>query len=203
MNKPRAVIFDLGKVLVDFDWSLAVRRLLPQCDATAEQITEFVNYSPLLIEFETGRITTPQFFDEVKRCYGFRGTLEEFHAAFGEIFTPIEPMIQLHAALRSRGVPTYILSNTNEIAIRIIRRQFQFFAHFNGYVFSFEHGVMKPEAALYQVVERLSGWRGADLFYVDDRPENVAAGLARGWRGVVHESSAQTQAAFTQAGLLD
>lgn len=188
-------------MLVDFDWQMAVRRLQPYCDATAEQIAAFINYSPLVIQFETGRVTTEQFFHQVRQRYGFRGALEEFCAAFGEIFTPIEPMIRLHARLRQRGMPTYIFSNTNEIAIRTIRRQFAFFAEFDGYILSYEHGVMKPDAGLYEVVERRSGLRGGDLFYVDDRPENVAAGLARGWRGVVHESSERTQAAFAQAGL--
>jgi HAD superfamily hydrolase (TIGR01509 family) len=201
MNKPQAVIFDLGKVLVDFDWAGAARRIQTYCDATVDQIATFINYSPLVIQFETGRLTTERFFQEVRQGYGFRGTLEQFSAAFGDIFTPIDPMIQLHAALRERGVPTYIFSNTNEIAVRTIRRRFPFFAHFDGYVLSYEHGVMKPDAGLYEIVERLSGLRGVDLFYVDDRPENVAAGLARGWRGIVHESSENTRAAFAQVGL--
>ena len=55
-------------------------------------------------------------------------------------------MIQLHAALRQQGIPTYIFSNTNELAVSHIRRTFPFFANFDGYILSYEHGAMKPDA---------------------------------------------------------
>lgn len=202
MNPPKAVIFDLGKVLVDFDYGIVVHRLRDRCKRSSEDILRLVNYSPLVCQFELGQLSAAEFFAAVQRDYGFRGTLEEFRDLFGNIFTAIEPMVQLHAALRARGVPTYLFSNTNEIAIDQIRRQFPFYARFDGHVLSYEHGAMKPDARLYEVVERLAGCRGQDLLYFDDRPENVAAGLARGWRGIVHVSPAESRAAVHAAGLL-
>jgi HAD superfamily hydrolase (TIGR01509 family) len=202
MTPPKAVIFDLGKVLVDFDYGIVVRRLRDRCERSLEDILRFVNYSPLVCQFELGQLSTEAFFSAVQRDYGFRGTLEEFRELFGNIFTAIEPMVQLHAELRARGVPTYIFSNTNEIAIGQIRRQFAFYAEFDGHILSYEHGAMKPDARLYEVVERSAGCRGQDLLYFDDRPENVEAGLARGWRGIVHVSPAESRAAVCAAGLL-
>jgi FMN phosphatase YigB (HAD superfamily) len=46
---------------------------------------------------------------------------------------------------------------------------------------------MKPDAGIYEAVERLSGFSGADLLYLDDRSENIAAGASRGWRAWIHE----------------
>ena len=43
----------------------------------------------------------------------------------------------------------------------------------------------------------MCGRRGADLIYIDDRPENIAAGAARGWRAILHESPEKTRAAIT------
>jgi HAD superfamily hydrolase (TIGR01509 family) len=54
---------------------------------------------------------------------------------------------------------------------------------------------MKPEAKIYEVLEKLAGRRGADIIYLDDRPENVAAGAARGWRTILHETPDKTRAA--------
>ena len=68
-------------------------------------------------------------------------------------------MVQLQAALRQRGLPTYVFSNTNELAAEHIRRNFPFYANFDGYILSYEHGAMKPDARLYEVVERQSGRR--------------------------------------------
>ena len=98
-------------------------------------------------------------------------------------------MVQLQAALRQRGLPAYVFSNTNELAVGHIRRSFPFYANFDGYILSYEHGAMKPDARLYEVVERQSGRRGAEILYLDDRPENIAAGAARGWQVILHETS--------------
>src|SRR5438045_2941394 len=115
---PQVAVFDLGKVLVDFDYSITARRLLADCAITAEQLQQAIDQSPLLHRYETGLITTEEFYTEVKALTGYRCDLETFRDIFGDIFTPITPMIELHAALVARGVPTYIFSNTNELAVR-------------------------------------------------------------------------------------
>ena len=111
-------------------------------------------------------------------------------------------MIELHGQLRARGVPTFIFSNTNDLAIRHIRANFAFFAGFTEYIYSHEAGAMKPDARIYEVVERRTGRCGAELLYIDDRLENVEAGAARGWRAVHHQTPEQTIAAVRAAGLL-
>jgi HAD superfamily hydrolase (TIGR01509 family) len=61
---------------------------------------------------------------------------------------------------------------------------------------------MKPNAKLYEVVESESGRQKAEFLYLDDRPENVAAGAARGWQVVLHETSQKSLAAVQKLGLL-
>lgn len=194
MQDSPAVVFDLGKVLLDFDYAVAVRRLLSQSKCTASELLTLINQSPLLMQYERGTLTTEAFFEKVRDVSGYEGTFEAFKEMFGDIFTPIPGMIQLHADLVARGVPVFIFSNTNEMAVVHIRKHFPFFSRFDGYVFSYEHQAMKPEAALYEVVEKLSGRRGEKIIYLDDRAENIEAGRARGWRTLVHESPAATRA---------
>ena len=112
-------------------------------------------------------------------------------------------MIEAHDALRRRGLSTFIFSNTNEMAVRHIRKAFPFFAGFTGYILSYEHRAMKPEARLYKVLETMCGRRGREILYLDDRPENVDAGAARGWQVILHESPAQSLAALRKLELLD
>ena len=128
--------------------------------------------------------------------------MEEFGEFFADIFTAIPPMIEIHAGLRRRGIPTYIFSNTNDLAVEHIRRNFPFFRDFDGYIYSYEVGAMKPEAKIYEVLEKLAGRRGADIVYLDDRPENVAAGAARGWRTILHETPEKTRVALKGFKLL-
>ncbi len=199
----KTVVFDLGKVLVDFDYSIAARKIAARSKIPADQITYFISQSPLLFRFETGLLTTEQFYNEVCAATGYGGQPEEFGQCFADIFVPIEPMVQLQTALRRSGLPAFIFSNTNELAVGHIRRNFPFFANFDGYILSYEHGAMKPDEKIYQIVERASGRRRAEILYLDDRPENVAAGLARGWQVILQESPEKTIAALKHFALLD
>jgi len=192
MPQPAAVVFDLGKVLLDFDYGRVARKMLGHSHLSLDQIIQGLNQSPLLFRYETGLMTTAEFFEEVRRLSGFRQGLEEFEQMFGDIFSPIDPMIALNRELRARGVPTYIFSNTNEMAVRHIRSAYPFFAEFTDYIFSYEHRSMKPDAKLYEVVERRTGKRGGELLYIDDRRENIDHGLERGWLVIHHLDSAAT-----------
>ena len=107
----------------------------------------------------------------------------------------------MQAALKARQVPTFILSNTNPIAVRHIRKTYPFFAGFDGYIFSYEQLAMKPEAKIYARLEEMAGRAGEAIIYLDDRPENVEGGLARGWRAVVHQTPELTLAHLGQWGL--
>lgn len=200
-NQP-TIVFDLGKVLVDFDYAIAVSKLSARSTRPPENLHSFLGGSQLLVQYETGLVTTDEFFTEVQKFTGFMGDLTEFGEFFSQIFTPIEPMIALHAELRRRGFKTYIFSNTNELAVEHIQRDFPFFAHFDGYIYSYEVKAMKPAAPIYEALERMTGRRGDEIIYLDDRPENIEAGIARGWRTVLHESPEQTHTVLRAFGVI-
>ncbi len=197
------LVFDLGKVLVDFDYSIAARRIIPLCSSPCDPVKFFTQHVALLENYELGKFTTEAFFNQMKAASGFSGKQEEFNAFFADIFTPIQAMIDLQSELRKAKFPAYVFSNTNELAVEHIRRRFPFFSDFDAYVLSYEHGAMKPSARLYEIVERASGRRGGEVIYIDDRPENIEAGLARGWKGILHESPEATRAALQKFGILD
>jgi len=191
-----AIIFDLGKVLLDFDYSIAARKVAARSTKQIPDLQHFLGSSPILALFESGLLTRQQFFAEMQQITGFTGSLEEFGGDFADIFIPIAAMIGLHEELRQRGFQTYIFSNTNDIAVGHIRGEFPFFKNFDGYIFSYEVKSMKPDVKIYEAMEKMSGKRGADLIYIDDRPENIATGNARGWRAILHETPDKTRAAL-------
>ena len=203
MTTPSAIVFDLGKVLVDFDYGIAARRIAARGKMTIQEIAQYIIQSSLFVQYELGAVTTEQFCAEICRVTGFDAGLTEFGECFADIFLPIEPMIELQATLRQRDLPAYIFSNTNELAVEHIRRSFPFYANFDGYILSYQHRAMKPDSRLYEAVERQSAHCGAEILYLDDRPENVAAGAARGWQVILHQTPEQTQAAIQKLGLLN
>jgi FMN phosphatase YigB (HAD superfamily) len=203
MRKPTIIVFDLGKVLVDFDYSIAARRLSAGGKMSIEEFKEYLLNSDVLVHYETGLISTEEFFVEVRQTTAFAGTLEEFGGFFADIFTEIPPMVELHAALRSKGFPTYIFSNTNQLAVEHIRSNFPFFNQFDGYILSYEVRSMKPNANIYEALERLAGQRGNELLYIDDRLENIQAGAKRGWQTILQETPEKTKTALHKLGLLN
>ncbi|MSR65777.1 MAG: HAD family phosphatase [Pedosphaera sp.] len=202
MSKPSIVVFDLGKVLVDFDYSIAGRKIAAQCKLSPAEVQKFLDHSPLLYRYETGLLTRQEFYEEVCKVTGFGGGLEEFGGFFADIFWEIPPMIELQAELKRRGVATYIFSNTNDLAIEHIRRNFPFFANFDGYILSYEVGAMKPDVKIYGALERLTGLRGSYVLYLDDRQENVDAAAARGWQTILQTDAAKSRAEIERLGLL-
>lgn len=200
--KPSIVVFDLGKVLVDFDYSIAGRRIAAQADLSPADVQQFLDHSPLLYRYETGLMTRQEFFETVRQHTGFRGSFEEFGQFFADIFWEIPLMVEAQATLRQRGIPTYIFSNTNDLAIEHIRRNFPFFSNFDGYILSYEVGAMKPHPKIYEELEKMSGRRGAELLYLDDRQENVDGGAARGWQVILQTAPEKSRAEMQRLGLL-
>jgi HAD superfamily hydrolase (TIGR01509 family) len=189
-------------VLVDFDYSIAARGIAARSTMPPRDIQHFIDHSPLLFRYETGLMTRQEFFEEICKTTGFLGDLEEFGQFFADIFSPMDDMISLHEQLRRQGIPTFIFSNTNDLAIAHIRRNFPFFANFDGYVLSYEHGAMKPDAKLYEVVERVTGRTGKQILYLDDRVENAQAGIARGWHVIQHRDGNTSRKRVEELGLL-
>lgn len=204
MNSPAPiVVFDLGKVLLDFDYAVAARRIAARSRLDEAAVRAVLAQSPLLSRYETGLMSRQEFYEAIRQQTGFTGSLEEFGRCFADIFWPIDPMVAVHGALRRRGVSTWLFSNTNDLAMEHIRQHFPFVQDFDGCILSYEVRSMKPAPGMYETLERLSGRRGPEIVYLDDRPENVEAGLARGWRGWVHESPEGSRLRLQELGLLD
>lgn len=192
----KVVAFDIGKVLLDFDYRIFARRMAPLTGMDVSTLDAFLNQSPLLAKYESGQLTTPEFFAVVKKETGFDGGDEDFGAFFENIFTPVDEVIAMHAKLAANGLPTFTFSNTNELAVRHISAAYDFWPRFTGHVLSYEAKSLKPETAIYEVFEQTTDCNGGEIAYIDDRPENIEAGRARGWRAIEHRTPAETRAAL-------
>jgi hypothetical protein len=108
MSQP-AILSDVGKVLIDFDFSIASRRLAQQCDHPAETVLTL--FDDIKGPYEVGEIDDAEFVRQGMALTGFRGTPEEFEAIWCEIFAQNEPMHATLGALAGR-LPMHLLSNT-------------------------------------------------------------------------------------------
>jgi len=198
----RVVAFDIGKVLLDFDYGVFVNRMVPQTNMDEPALNAYLNQSPLLAKYESGQLTSEEFTQVVQQETGFEGLESEFAGFFGEIFTPILDVIEMHREIAESGMATYTFSNTNEMAVRHMSRTYDFWPRFDGHVLSYEVEALKPETKMYEFLELASGCNGGEIAYVDDRPENIEAGRARGWEVIQQHTPIETRLALVELGVI-
>lgn len=184
MQTPEVVVFDLGKVLLDFDYDIAIRRFAERSDVGIDKVRELIN-SSVQYDYESGKITTDEFFSYVRNGAGFQGGRSEFVDFFSDIFSPMEMMLNFFKRVKKAGLPVCVFSNTNEIAIQYISKQYSFYDDFDFYVLSFQEKGMKPDEPIYRVVEKKTMKSGEAILYIDDRLENIETGNRLGWQTVL------------------
>ncbi len=174
-----AVIFDIGNVLLSFDFGRVVRRIAPQCGVKVEDFNG--RLEPLKMDLESGRISGDAFLDGAIKALEYGGARAELVRAWQEIFEPIPQMHSLVERLNSR-FPLYLLSNTNNLHAEYFLAEYAVFKHFKDRVFSHEAGLMKPDPGIYTHALEKFGLRAGAAFFIDDLPENVGAARGQGIR---------------------
>ena len=177
------VYFDLGNVLVHFDHEIAVSNVARLARREATVVKQVLFTSGLQDRFETGLLSSAEFAQSVVASLECQLHDEALLDAISAIFEPNEDMLPILEQLKQQGVPMAVLSNTCEPHWQwILRQNWPIMQDwFDHYVLSFEAQCMKPHAAIYEVSERRSGRMSQQLFFTDDRADNVAAAQARGW----------------------
>jgi glucose-1-phosphatase len=182
-DKDKFVYFDLGNVLVHFDHEIAVNNVAKLARRDAAIVRQILFTSGLQDRFETGLVTSAQFAQSVVESLECQLHDTSLLDAISAIFKPNDGMLAILEQLKYHRVPMAVLSNTCEPHWQWILRQnwpvMQ--GWFDHYVLSFEARSMKPDAGIYEVSERRSGRSPEQLFFTDDRADNVAAAQARGW----------------------
>lgn len=181
---PDAYLFDIGNVIIRFDFTISARKLAARSNATAEEIIERVG--PLTIDLELGKVDPESFVAEASRRIGYTGEATWFHQVFADIFELNSPMVAFIESLRAEGRPLYLLSNTNGIHAPFFEATYPVFGLFDGRVYSHEVGMMKPDPAIYELVTERLSLDPARTIYIDDLPANCEAGAKAGFRSVTY-----------------
>lgn len=168
-----AIIFDIGNVLLRFDFTRTIKRIAPFCSVAPADIQELLE--PWKMDLESGRVTGSDFLDEVTHILGYSGPRAELQSAWQEIFTPNVPMHYLVASLK---LPLYLLSNTNNLHADYFLNEYPVFAHFSDAVYSHEAGLMKPDPAIYHHALEKFKLAPQNTLFIDDLLPNIEAARA-------------------------
>lgn len=177
----RAFIFDLGNVLLDFDFEPAFRSLA-KLGKTPEQVRDYFIQSGLEVLFDGGKISSRQFFADVKKALDLPISYERFERIWNHIFTPDRRMAALARTL-GKNFRLVLLSNTNAMHARYIERRYAgLLAPFDRRVYSFREKKRKPDAGLYRHAVRACRAKADEVFYIDDRADFTEAAAELGLR---------------------
>ena len=193
-NHPeKTIVFDLGNVLLSFDFQIAANQIAQNAQMSAADIVKLIDQSELLHQFERGEINSKAFFKTIAEASQYDKDFDHFQLDFSNIFEEINPMVEFFRDLKKRNFEVVLFSNTNEMATEFIRSRFEFFEEFDATFLSYQHGLMKPDLALYRIVENSLKRSGRELFFIDDRSENIEAAHELGWSGVIHKAPEKTK----------
>lgn len=197
----KAIIFDLGRVIVPFDFRRGYARLEPLCGIPAAEIPQRISPTGLVERFDRGEIEPRDFVRELSKHLDLHSTYEEFCQIWSCIFLP-ETLIS-DALLQglARNYRLILLSNTNALHFEMIRKAYPLLRHFHEYVLSYQVGAMKPSAVIYRRAIEASGCRPEECFFTDDIAAYVEGAREHGIDAVQFQSPAQIEAELRARGV--
>lgn len=198
------IVFDLGKVLIDFDHRIAAKRAALFCDKTPEEIFNYFFDCRLTVLFEEGKISPAEFFLQMKKALNLRLAYEEFLPIWNEIFSFTEKnraVYNLSKKLRNH-YKIALLSNINILHFDYCKNNFPIFGVFHNLFLSFKLKLVKPDPLIYKKVLKILKALPDEVFYTDDRPELIEESRRLGIRGFVFKDMLKLKIDLQNSGVI-
>ena len=200
---PRAVVFDLGGVLIDWNPRYLYRTLFGDDTAAMEHFLTHVCSPAWNHRQDAGRSFAEGSAELIREFPEARPLIEAWRERFDETLGgAIAGTVEILAALRERGVPLYALSNWWAETFPIAQARFDFLGWFDGIVISGELGVAKPDPRIFAHLLETYRLRADATVFVDDLPVNVAAAAAAGMQTILFTDPAALREQLRQLDLL-
>jgi 2-haloacid dehalogenase len=198
----KAVVFDLGGVLIDWDPRYLYRKLLAS-EGEVEEFLATVCTPEWNAEQDRGRPFAEGVAGLVERYPVHAAAIAAYHERWPEMLGgDIPGTVEVLAELRAAGVPLYALTNWSAETFVIARERFEFLEWFDGVLVSGEERMIKPDPAIFELLLDRFGLDPGAAFYVDDSPANVAAAAALGFDAVRFHDPGRLRRDLAERGLL-
>jgi len=202
----KAVVFDLGGVLFDWDAEYVYRELIPDEAARRDFLGRICNGAWRLKQ-DAGQ-TLEQGTEELIAAYPeHRESILAFYARWHEMLKGTLPEgMEIFERLRELDVPLYALTNWAAQTWPYATDNYPFLQHFRRVIVSGQEGMVKPDPMLYRLMHEritldLPGIAPCEVAFIDDVLTNAAAATQFGWQGIHHTDAAQTAERLRQLGI--
>lgn len=191
-NKPaiKAVIFDMGNVLLNYDAVRAANRFAAECGVPRIKVWLHFFTSPIEKAYTRGEISTREFFEHSCKALKTPVSYKDFCFFWNDIFWENKGMESLVKKLKKK-YPIYVISNTNKLHFDYIKKKFRILRHFKKLFPSHEVGCRKPEPEIYNKVLKKIGLRPEETVFIDDVTKFVRGARRAGMHAIRFKSKSQ------------
>lgn len=182
--KISVIVFDLGNVLIPFDYDILINRLNSKKAGLGNKFQKMYkdNYN-IHRKFETWEISTEKFTAIMLDWLEHEFTKEEFYHLFSDIFSENYETTALLPKLR-KNYKLVLLSNTNFIHQKYGWEKYNFLKYFDKLILSHEVGAVKPEPKIYEAVEKFTGAEPDEHLFIDDIEDYAEGAKRMGWHAI-------------------
>lgn len=200
----KAIIFDLGNVLVNFDHRIAARRVSSFTDKSPDEIFNLFFDSDLACLFEEGRITPKEFFLKTKEILNLKLDYDKFLPIWNEIFFLTKQNLKVYnlANQLKEYYKIALLSNINVLHFDYLKKKFpHLFDALRHVITSYKVKARKPSPLIYKKTLELLETSPSEVFYTDDRLELAQSAKELGIKGFVFRGIEQLKKDLINSGV--
>jgi putative hydrolase of the HAD superfamily len=200
--KFRAIIFDIGRVLIHVDIHRAMAGLASDLKLAPQELWSSIENDPRWADWQEGRMSPQDWHLHLSKHFGGSLTFEQFKDVWNSALA-LEP-IQSEPFLEklSKNYRLALLSNTDPIHMSHEEARFPFFRFFPIRIYSFRVGSSKPNPLIYREALRACKVRAEEAIYIDDIPAYADAAQRLGMTGLVFRSHQELQANLRDLGVI-
>jgi len=204
MNKEnpviKAVIFDLGNVLVNYDVEKAAKRFSVASGLTTREIWKRFFLSKFEQAYTRGELSTQEFHSIACKTLGVSIPLATFRHYWNDIFWENPGMDRLLTRIK-KHYPLYLISNTNALHFTHIKKQFRILRHFKRRFPSHEVGARKPDLKIYRRVLKKIGLRPEETVFIDDMKSFIAGARKAGMHAIRFKTRTRLMKSLRNLGI--
>jgi len=174
MSIPQFLYFDLGRVILEFERSVAYRQLAEVAGVSSERVQEILENEKLQLRYEAGEFTSREYYERFCHEVDGRPDYARLLEAGNSMFYPNVPILSVITQLAAANYSLGVLSNTCEAHWEYCTGRFGILrTAFDTHVLSYRVKALKPDATIYAAAAKAAGCDARDIFFVDDIAENV------------------------------
>jgi HAD superfamily hydrolase (TIGR01509 family) len=200
-SKFRAIIFDIGRVLIKVDISRAMAGLSTGIKLPPQEAWSSIEKDPRWTDWQEGRMSPKDWHLHLTKRLGGSLSFEQFTEVWNSALSPEPIQSEQFLERLSENYRLALLSNTDPIHMSREEERFPFFRFFPTRVYSYRVGASKPDPIIYREALRACKVRAKEAIYIDDVSAYALAAQRLGMTGIVFQNPEQLQTDLRNLGI--